>query len=74
VQRQALVGQLQSLLRDLGLERKARELPDLAGYIAEKRKQNAESETLPAMDARCATTDSTPGTKTAPKSTQHAQG
>jgi hypothetical protein len=31
--RLALVGQLQSLLRDLGLERKAREVPTLANYI-----------------------------------------
>jgi hypothetical protein len=36
VQRQALVGQLQSLLRDLGLERKARAVPDLASYLAKR--------------------------------------
>ena len=36
VQRQALVGQLQSLLRDLGLDRKAREVPDLATYLAQR--------------------------------------
>lgn len=36
VQRQALVGQLQSLLRDLGLERKAREVPTLADYIEQR--------------------------------------
>jgi hypothetical protein len=35
-ERQALVGQLQSILRDLGLERRARPLPDLAVYLAEK--------------------------------------
>ncbi len=32
-ERLALIGQLQSLLRDLGLERKAREMPTLADYI-----------------------------------------
>ena len=37
VQRQALVGQLQSLLRDLGLERKACDVTDLQRYLAEKR-------------------------------------
>ena len=35
-QRQALVGQLQSLLRDLGLERRAREAPDLRAYLASR--------------------------------------
>lgn len=34
--RLALVAQLQSLLRDLALERKARELPDLHQYLADK--------------------------------------
>jgi len=33
-ERQALVGQLQSILRDLGLERRARPVPDLAAYLA----------------------------------------
>src|SRR5438067_11882649 len=37
-ERQALVGQLQSLLRDLGLERKAREVPSLHEYLAERGK------------------------------------
>ena len=32
--RQAIVSQLQSLLRDLGLERKAKTVPDLAAYVA----------------------------------------
>ncbi len=36
-ERTALVSQLQSLLRDLGLERKAREVPTLASYLVEKR-------------------------------------
>ena|SRR5437867_1929596 len=35
-ERQALVGQLQSLLRDLGLDRKAREVPDLHDYLAQR--------------------------------------
>src|SRR5438094_5375769 len=33
-ERQALVGQLQSLLRDLGLERRAKPVADLASYLA----------------------------------------
>jgi len=33
-ERLALVGQLQSLLRDLGLERKARDVTDLRAYLA----------------------------------------
>jgi len=36
-ERQALVAQLQSLLRDLGLERKAREVADLTAYLAQRR-------------------------------------
>ena len=36
VQRQALVAQLQSLLRDLGLERKARDVADLNAYLASR--------------------------------------
>ena len=35
-EQQALVGQLQSILRDLGLERRVRPVPDLAAYLAEK--------------------------------------
>jgi hypothetical protein len=35
-ERLALVGQLQSLLRDLGLQRKAREVPDLRSYLAQR--------------------------------------
>jgi len=35
-ERQALVNQLQSLLRDLGLERRTKAAPDLAAYIAAK--------------------------------------
>ena len=35
-ERLALVGQLQRLLRDLGLERKARDVTDLASYLATK--------------------------------------
>src|SRR6266705_1607157 len=38
-ERQALVGQLQSLLRDLGLDRKAREVPSLHEYLAERSKK-----------------------------------
>ncbi len=45
-ERTALVSQMQSLLRDLGLERRAREVPTLASYLAEKR--NVEN----ATDAR----------------------
>jgi len=33
-ERQALVGQLQSILRDLGLERRARPVADLGAYLA----------------------------------------
>ncbi len=33
-ERQALVGQLQSILRDLGLERRAKAVPDLGTYLA----------------------------------------
>lgn len=36
-ERLALVGQLQSLLRDLGLGRRAREVPSLASYIEQQR-------------------------------------
>src|SRR5438128_7452592 len=35
-ERQSLVVQLQSILRDLGLERRVRPVPDLAAYLAEK--------------------------------------
>ena len=35
-ERQALVSQLQSLLRDLGLERRVKAVPDLAAYVAAK--------------------------------------
>src|SRR5438477_6351765 len=35
-ERQALVGQLQSILRDLGLERKAKPVTDLATYLAQR--------------------------------------
>jgi hypothetical protein len=38
-ERQALVGQLQSLLRDLGLERRQKAVPDLSTYLAERSKQ-----------------------------------
>lgn len=38
-ERQALVGQLQSLLRDLGLARKAPEPPSLADYLATRQAQ-----------------------------------
>jgi len=33
-ERRALVGQLQSILRDLGLERRAKPVADLASYLA----------------------------------------
>ena len=36
VQRQALIGQLQSLLRDLGLERKAKNLDTLESYVSRR--------------------------------------
>ena len=36
-QRQALVGQPQNPLRDLGLERRARDVTDLRSYLAAKR-------------------------------------
>ena len=42
-ERQALVGQLQSLLRDLGLERRAREPEDLRSYVASKQWPSGES-------------------------------
>ncbi len=35
-ERQALVAQLQSLLRDLGLERRAKPAPDLTAYLASR--------------------------------------
>jgi len=35
-ERQGLVSQLQSLLRDLGLERRVKRLPDLSSYLATK--------------------------------------
>jgi hypothetical protein len=35
-ERQALVSQLQSLLRDLGLDRRAKTVPDLTAYLAAK--------------------------------------
>ena len=35
-ERQALVGQLQSILKDLGLSRRAKQLPDLTAYIAQQ--------------------------------------
>src|SRR5437764_5432154 len=35
-ERQALVGQLQSILRDLGLERRAKPVTDLATYLAQR--------------------------------------
>ena len=38
-ERQSLVNQLQSLLRDLGLERKAKPVPDLTTYLAAKTAQ-----------------------------------
>ena len=41
-ERQALVGQLQSLLRDLGLERRAKPVPDLTTYLASKGESAAE--------------------------------
>jgi hypothetical protein len=44
VQRQALVGQLQSLLRDLGLERRARDVTDLASYLKAKAPTDARSD------------------------------
>src|SRR5437870_8556312 len=37
-ERQALVGQLQSILRDLGLERRAKPVPDLGTYLATRDK------------------------------------
>jgi hypothetical protein len=52
-ERQALVGQLQSLLRDLGLERRAADVPDLAAYLAGRRTASERPETL--------TTEETPG-------------
>jgi hypothetical protein len=39
-ERQALVGQLQSILRDLGLERRQKPVTDLATYLAERTKEN----------------------------------
>jgi hypothetical protein len=35
-ERQSLVTQLQSILRDLGLERRSRNVPDLTTYLASK--------------------------------------
>jgi hypothetical protein len=35
-ERQSLVNQLRSLLRDLGLERRVRDVPDLAAYLRAK--------------------------------------
>ena len=43
-ERQALVGQLQSLLRDLGLERKARDVQDLDSYLRERAERAAAAE------------------------------
>ena len=40
-ERQALVSQLQSLLRDLGLDRRVKVLPDLNTYLATKTNGNA---------------------------------
>ena len=40
-ERQALIGQLQSLLRDLGLERRAKPVPDLDAYLATKTAQSS---------------------------------
>ena len=40
-ERQALVGQLQSLLRDLGLDRRAKPVPELTTYLATRTAQTA---------------------------------
>lgn len=39
-ERQALVSQLQSLLRDLGLERRAKALPNLNTYINSRKERS----------------------------------
>ena len=41
-ERQALVGQLQSILRDLGMERRAKQVPDLQSYLAARAKPAGE--------------------------------
>jgi hypothetical protein len=53
-ERQSLVAQLQSLLRDLGLERKAKEVPSLAAYIAARA-------ATPSRPAEVAPSSSSPG-------------
>lgn len=42
-ERQSLVNQLQTILRDLGLERKAKPVPDLASYLTAKSPSGAAS-------------------------------
>jgi hypothetical protein len=43
-ERQVIAGQLRDVLRDLGLDRKAKPVPDLAAYLAERTRQPAPSE------------------------------
>src|SRR5438874_10042 len=58
-ERQALVGQLQSILRDLGLERRVRPVPDLAAYLAAKAPPSIETAVQPAATSRASPTSGT---------------
>jgi hypothetical protein len=55
--RQSLVNQLQSLLRDLGLERRAKGIPDLTAYLATKTTPASSFAPTPATEATSATKD-----------------
>jgi hypothetical protein len=46
-ERQALVSQLQSLLRDLGLERRAKPVPDLTAYLASRKEDQPSGAPVP---------------------------
>ncbi len=58
-ERLSLVSQLQSLLRDLGLERKARDVTDLQTYLATRTPEDRQAARSP---------DATPGSASAPDS------
>ena len=51
-ERQALVGQLQSLFRDLGLERRPAAVPDVAAYLVGKATPSDETVPQPVRPLR----------------------
>ena len=58
--RQSLVNQLQSLLRDLGLERRAKTIPDLTAYLATKTTPDSSQPAEPVTQATSATENAEP--------------